>query len=29
VRLFMPGVETSYIVSGTVNGEHKAELSDL
>jgi len=29
VRLVMPGVETSYIVSGTVNGEHKAEISDL
>ena len=29
VRLLMPGVETSYIVSGTVNGEHKAEISDL
>jgi general secretion pathway protein H len=29
VRLVMPGVETSYIVSGTVNGEHKAEISEL
>ncbi len=29
VRLVMPGVETSYVVSGTVNGEHKAELSEL
>ena len=29
VRLMMPGVETSYIVSGTINGEHKAEISDL
>jgi len=29
VRLVMPGVETSYIVSGTINGEHKAEISDL
>jgi general secretion pathway protein H len=29
VRLVMPGVETSYIVSGTANGEHKAEISEL
>jgi len=29
VRLLMPGVETSYIVSGTINGEHKAEISEL
>ena len=29
VRLVMPGVETSYVVSGTVNGEHKAEISEL
>jgi len=29
VRLVMPGVETSYIVSGTANGDHKAEISDL
>lgn len=29
VRLVMPGVETSYIVSGTINGEHKAEISEL
>jgi general secretion pathway protein H len=29
VRLVMPGIETSYVVSGTVNGEHKAELSEL
>ena len=29
VRLLMPNVETSYIVSGTINGEHKAEISDL
>ncbi len=29
VRLVMPGVETSYIVSATVNGEHKAEISEL
>lgn len=29
VRLVMPGVETSYLVSGTVNGEHYAEISDL
>ena len=29
VRLVMPGVETSYIVSGTVNGEHSAEISEL
>ena len=29
VRLVMQGVETSYIVSGTVNGEHRAELSEL
>jgi general secretion pathway protein H len=29
VRLVMPGVATSYIVSGTINGEHKAELSEL
>jgi general secretion pathway protein H len=29
VRLVMPGVETSYIVSGTIDGEHKAEISEL
>ncbi len=29
VRLLMPWVETSYIVSGTINGEHKAEISEL
>ena len=29
VRLVMPGVETSYIVSGTINGEHQAEISEL
>ena len=29
VRLVMPGVATSYIVSGTINGEHKAEISEL
>ena len=29
VRLVMPGVAASYIVSGSANGEHKAELSDL
>jgi general secretion pathway protein H len=29
VRLVMPGVATSYIVSGTTNGEHRAELSEL
>ena len=29
VRLVMRGVETSYIVSGTANGEHKAEVSEL
>ena len=29
VRLVMPGVATSYIVSGTINGEHKAELSEF
>lgn len=29
VRLVMPGVATSYIVTGSVNGEHQAELSDL
>lgn len=29
VRLVMPGVDTSYIVSGTINGEHKAEISEL
>jgi hypothetical protein len=29
VRLVMPGVETSYVVWGTINGEHKAEISDL
>lgn len=29
VRLVMPGVETSYVVSGTANGEHKAEISEL
>ncbi len=29
VRLVMRGVETSYIVSGTINGEHRAELSEL
>ena len=29
VRLVMPGVETSYIVSGTINGEHSAEISEL
>lgn len=29
VRLVMPGVATSYIVSGTIDGEHRAELSEL
>ena len=29
VRLVMPGVDTSYIVSGNINGEHKAEISEL
>lgn len=29
VRLVMPGIETSYIVSGTINGEHTAEISEL
>ena len=29
VRLFMPGVETSYLVSGTLNGEHWSEISEL
>lgn len=29
VRLVMPGVDTSYIVSGSINGEHKAEISEL
>ena len=29
VRLVVPGVETSYVVSATVNGEHKAEISEL
>lgn len=29
VRLVMPGVETSYLVSGTINGEHSAEISEL
>ena len=29
VHLVMPGIETSYVVSGTVNGEHKAEESEL
>ncbi|MGD2055027.1 MAG: type II secretion system minor pseudopilin GspH [Gammaproteobacteria bacterium] len=29
VRLVMPGVATSYIVSGTINGEHNAELSEF
>ena len=29
VRLVMPGIDTSYIVSGTINGEHKAEISEL
>jgi general secretion pathway protein H len=29
VRLVMPGVDTSYIVSGSMNGEHKAEISEL
>ena len=29
VRLAIPGVETSYIVSADINGEHKAEVSDL
>jgi len=29
VRLVMPGVATSYIVSATANGEHQAEESEL
>lgn len=29
VRLVMPGVDTSYIVSGSINGEHRAEISEL
>lgn len=29
VRLAMPGVATSYTVSGTINGEHQAERSEL
>jgi hypothetical protein len=29
VRLVMPGVATSYIVSGSINGEHEAVISDL
>ena len=29
VRITMPGVETSYLVSGTLNGEHWSEVSDL
>ena len=29
VRLVMPGVTTSYIVSGSVDGEHSAEISEL
>ena len=29
VRIFMPDVETSYLVSGTLNGEHWSEISDL
>lgn len=29
VRLTMPGVATSYTVSGTINGEHQAERSEL
>jgi len=29
VRLVIPGVTTSYIVSGEINGEHKAELSEF
>jgi general secretion pathway protein H len=29
VRLVMPGVATSYIVSGSVNGEHEAAISEL
>jgi general secretion pathway protein H len=29
VRIFMPGVETSYLVSGTLNGEHWSEISEL
>lgn len=28
-RLLLPGIETSYIVSATTDGEHKAEISDL
>ena len=28
VRLVMPGVATSYLVTGNANGEHKAEESD-
>lgn len=29
VRLVIPGVATSYIVSGNVNGEHEAVISEL
>ena len=29
VRLVMPGVSTSYIVSGYVDGNHDAKLSEL
>ena len=29
VRLVIPGVATSYIVSGSVNGEHEAVISEL
>lgn len=29
VRLVIPGVETSYIVSASVNGEHEAAISEL
>ncbi|UCB53986.1 MAG: type II secretion system minor pseudopilin GspH [Thiotrichales bacterium] len=29
VRLVMPGIETSYTVSATVDGEHEAAISDL
>ena len=29
VRLVMPGVATSYIISGSANGEHQAKISDL
>ena len=28
-RIFMPGIETSYLVSGTLNGEHWSEISEL